>query len=241
MEKLKTEYKTIQFIQEHLPLWKKKGMPRAFLDEVIVAEAGSFELDIESALTCDLDLFKEAYSQPDFIEKLIALCKKYHLQYGRVRGAEKSQTVAVEKTYDRYFKNMPARIDGEKEDGIKCADSSYQVHEVLNKQRLYVYIRDNIRPGDKKLSLSPRTIELLLSLARDRLSLQRIQEITCLSEKSIRRYYSALQNYYIVSASSKRVRGVKEFDAWVNYDVVTFADGYTGGGESYESELFSEC
>lgn len=236
---IKTEYKSVQFIQEHLDMWKKKGMPGEFLDSIISAGNGNYELDVESALTCNLDLFGSAYAQKDFLTQLIALCKKYKLQYGRVKPElRKKSSEFVEKIYDDMFKNMPARVDGDKEEGLACADATYQIHKVENKEELYAEIRESLRPGDSRLSLTPRTIELLLSLARDGLSLQRIEEITCLGEKSVRRYYSALQNYNIVSVTGGRVRGIKEFNVWVNYNKVVFSDGFNVG-EKYVTELWN--
>lgn len=226
-------WNSIVFIKEHLPLWKEKGMTEGFLNSVIVPKYKGCSLDVRSAIECDVTNFGTVYNQPDFIIKLKEICKKFRLPYGKVKPeitkkVEEDASVLMMKLYDTKDVNQKRFDDKEKELGFKNIEDhlvkmGYIPHEISNIDKLLKRVIDARTSGDKKLVLNKTSLELLLSVARDKLSVRDIYKVIRLKEESIRRYYTPLERAGLGKISKNK--RTPEFFV-INYNEVKFKDKY---------------
>lgn len=226
-----TAWESVKWIKAHLPLWEKRGMSKGFLNSMVIPKYKGCSVDVESAISCEPDKFETLYNQPDFIQKLKDICKKYRMPYGKVpKEIEDKAEEETELIYPEFETVRPRRNDyGNEHDGITeehLKKIGYSIeNRVENKNELYNIVRTKQEKtvgdtGNKKLSFSPEKIELFIDVIERNLSLKDMINVFDLSETSIIRYLELLKVVGILKKT-----GYRKYDYIVNEDVVHYEGG----------------
>lgn len=228
-------WNSIKFIKEHVPIWEEKGMTKGFLESVIEPKYKSCAVDVESALTCDIFMFETAYNQPDFIDKLKEICKKYRMPYGKVKPElEKHAVERTEEILLDFEMSKPKRIDSNKKKG-NFKSQLPVMFGVSNKEYLAKLIKDKRKTvpdneGYKTLKVDPMMIEIVLNLIRQEIAPNKWVDMLDLDWESIKKYCRMYCWAGFLKKSAKKDKYL------IDYSVVKFADGWDPT-EKYESEI----
>lgn len=105
-----TAWENVKWIRAHLPIWEERGMKKSFLNSIISPKYKGCELDVESAISCRLEDFETLYNQPDFLQKLKEICKKYRMPHGKVtKEKEENAEKEADYVFASYFANKAIR------------------------------------------------------------------------------------------------------------------------------------
>lgn len=233
-----TAWNNVKWIKAHLPEWEKRGMTKGFLNSIISPKYKGCEADVESVLTCDVNLFETLYNQPDFLPKLKELCKKYRLPYGKVsQDAENKAQKEVELIYTDFTREKPLRADLGKFDSVKDTYASLrskgyvlenrvknldELVEKCNVEKNKYPPKPDGRPNSyQTLSFNNGKVEALIDMIERGLNFKTIGCYMSLSPtRSIPKYV-----YIMLKAGifKKMHTGVQRY--FVDYGVVEFENG----------------
>lgn len=228
-------WNSVKFIKEHLPIWKERGMTKGFLEAVIEPKYKSCSIDVDSALSCDIFMFETAYNQPDFIDKLKEICKRFRMPYGKVKPElEKAAEERTNEIFIDFEMSRPKRIEAGKRKG-KLYNNLPVIFGVINKEYLAKLIIDKRKTvpeneGYKTLKVDPMMIEIVLNLIRQEIDPRKWVEMLDLDWESIQKYC----RMYCWAGFLKK--SVKKEKYLIDYYVVKFKDGYDPT-EKYVSDI----
>lgn len=246
-----TAWENVKWIKAHLPMWKKKGMTKGFTDSIISPKYKGCEADVGSAISCDPTIFETLYNQPDFLDKLKAICKKYCMSYGKVtpEQEEKAEQEA-DLIYPDFAPVRPKRIDS----GIRAkraVDLQARLNEIgyiienriENLDELYNIMcsrkemliqRNGKLTGSANLSWYPLLIELYIDMEeRGFTYLKMAKTLGSESWRTAERYISDLYTAGLLTSKTGKAN-----DYIANEDIVKFVGGRKH--ESFSSSLFDE-
>ena len=230
-------WNNLKWIKSHLPEWEKRGMSKGFLNSIISPKYKGCEADVESVLTCDIDLFETLYNQPDFLDKLKELCKKYRLPYGKVsQEAENKAEEDLNLIYSQFTGVKKLRESKGKQKSVKdtyknLIDKGYvfeckikNISELVNKcnEAKNKYGKDEEgRPNSyATLAFSAGRVEAFVDMVEKGYPFDVMSHYLSLNPKtSIPKYFRIL---VLAGILNKAYKNAGKYT--VNYDVVKFSD-----------------
>lgn len=227
-------WETVKWIKARLPLWESRGIPKKFLESLIVpSRYKKVSADVESLLTCDIFNFEVIYNQEDTIPQLKALCKKYRLPYGKVSvEAELKAEKEADIIFPEFERVKPKRLEkGRKEEGVSnvkkhlIKEGYTIVNEVENKEEIRDLIINKRKTvpqneGYRTLRTDPDLLELLIDLAQQKTEPREQERLLNLKWVSIPKYHRMLQWVNVLQKDK-----LKRETYVVNEDVVKFKGG----------------
>lgn len=246
-----TAWENVKWIKAHIPAWKKKGMTAGFMNSIISPKYKGCEADVGSAISCDPTIFETLYNQPDFLDKLKAICKKFCMPYGKVTP---EQEVKAEEEADLVYPDFatirPKRIDlGEKakrvldlqarlssigytiENRIENLDELYNI--LCNRKEMIIK-RNGKLTGSARLSWHPLLIELYIDMEERGFTYGEMARVLGEEKPTTpERYISDLHAAGLLIGKTNKAN-----DYIANEDIVKFFDGRKH--TSYYSSLFED-
>lgn len=235
-----TAWENLKWIKAHLPSWEKKGMSEKFLKSVISPKYKGCEVDVGSAITCDVYSFETLYNQPDFLEKLKEICKKFKMPYGKVskedeEKAEEDLFAGLEDfgVYTDWCRSDKGKEHKRVHDLQKRLDDiGYKIeNKVANLDELEKILKDRqeecIKKNGKKTGIarycwSPLLIELYIDFIEKGYGKGKMAEVLGQSIETPPKYIAELKaSNIIVNPSAK----FKSTNYMANEDIVKFVGG----------------
>ena len=228
-----TAWENVKWIRAHLPLWEKKGMSKGFLNSIISPKYKGCELDVGSAITCDLENFETLYNQKDFLVELKAICKKYCMPYGKVdKQYEETAEREANYVFASYFANKKIREDRgrvkrpdfeEKFRDYKIENKIENVGDLLKilvERQQESIRRNNKRTGIACYSWDSLLVELYIDFIEKGFTTAKMAEMLGEKETTTKKYVAEL----LASGIIKSPLGKK--DKYIaNEEIVKFAGG----------------
>lgn len=246
-----TAWENVKWIKAHIPAWNKKGMTAGFMNSIISPKYKGCEADVGSAISCDPTIFETLYNQPDFLDKLKAICKKYCMPYGKVtpEQEEKAEQEA-DLIYPDFASIRPKRIDlGKKakravdlearlneigyviENKIKNLDELYNI---MHNRKEMIIQRNGKLTGSARLSWHPLLIELYIDMEERGFTYSKMASVLgSESWRTAERYIGDLHTAGLLVSKTK-----KDNDYVANEDIVKFVGGRKHA--AYSMGLFDE-
>ena len=235
-----TAWENLKWIKAHLPSWERKGMSEKFLKSVISPKYKGCEVDVGSAITCDVYSFETLYNQPDFLEKLKEICKKFKMPYGKVPKEDEekaNEDMLIElKDFGRNYQN--ARADKGKEHKRvynlqrRLDEIGYKIdNRVANLDELEKIIKDRqeecIKKNGKKTGIarycwSPLLIELYIDFVEKGYDKYKMADVLGQGYETPPKYIAELKASNIIVNPSARFNSTNYM---ANEEIVKFVNG----------------
>ena len=246
-----TAWENVKWIKAHIPAWNKKGMTAGFMNSIISPKYKGCEADVGSAISCDPTIFETLYNQPDFLDKLKTICKKYCMPYGKVTAEQEEKAEEeADLIYPDFATIRPKRIDlGEKakravdlearlneigyviENKIKNLDELYNI---MCERKQMIIQRNGKLTGSARLSWYPLLIELYVDMEERGFTYSKMANV--LGSESWRTAERYIGDLYAAGLLKSKTGKANDYVA--NEDIVKFVNGRKH--ESFSSSLFDE-
>ena len=246
-----TAWENVKWIKAHLPSWEKKGMTKGFLNSLISPRYKGCEADVGSAITCDPTIFETLYNQPDFLDKLKEICKKYCMPYGKVpKEVEEKAEMEADLIYPDFIRERPLRVEKGKKHQFKnlperLASVGYTIdYKIENLDEITQIVTDYCnkskkadgrRNGNANMCWNNDRVQFFIDSMEKGLYLDDIADILGVARETAIRYRDALRHCGVIQANK---HNKKEY--YVDEDIVHYVGGRKKPRvKKFEADLFS--